>query len=116
MDATSKHEATPNNRATIEQKSDRELVVTRLFNGPARLVFQAWTKPELLKRWWAPRSTGVVMIECELDVRAGARTASCSVTAAPSRWRSTAAISRWFLPRDSCGRTRKSVTETRSRR
>jgi uncharacterized protein YndB with AHSA1/START domain len=60
-----------NNRTTVEQKSDRELVVTRTFNGPARLVFEAWTKPELLKRWWAPKSTGMTLLSCEADVRTG---------------------------------------------
>jgi uncharacterized protein YndB with AHSA1/START domain len=59
------------NRTTVERKSERELVVTRIFNGPARLVFEAWTKPELLKRWWAPKSYGVSFISCEADVRTG---------------------------------------------
>ena len=58
-------------RTTVERKSERELVVTRTFNGPARLVFEAWTKPELLQRWWAPKSTGVSLISCEVDVRVG---------------------------------------------
>jgi uncharacterized protein YndB with AHSA1/START domain len=59
------------NRTTAERKSERELVVTRSFNGPARLVFEAWTKPELLKRWWAPKSLGMSFISCEADVRTG---------------------------------------------
>ena len=59
------------NSTTIERKSERELVVTRTFNAPARLVFEAWTKPELLKRWWAPKSTGVTLLSCEADVRTG---------------------------------------------
>jgi uncharacterized protein YndB with AHSA1/START domain len=59
------------NRTTVERKSDRELVVTRTFNGPARLVFEAWTKPELLKRWWAPKSFGISFLSCEADVRTG---------------------------------------------
>ena len=72
MDARRESEATPmKNRTTVERKSERELVVTRTFNGPARLVFEAWTKPELLKRWWAPKSFGVSFISCEADVRAG---------------------------------------------
>ena len=50
------------NRTTVERKSERELVVTRTFNGPARIVFEAWTKPELLRRWWAPKSTGVSLL------------------------------------------------------
>src|SRR3954447_1589724 len=59
------------NRTTVERKSERELVVTRTFNGPARIVFEAWTKPELLKRGWAP--TGVPLLSCEADVRVGGR-------------------------------------------
>ena len=59
------------NSTTIERKSERELVVTRTFNASARIVFEAWTKPELLKRWWAPKSTGVTLLSCEADVRTG---------------------------------------------
>ena len=60
-------------RTTVERTSERELVVTRTFNAPARLVFEAWTKPELLMRWWAPKSFGVSFLSCEADVRAGGR-------------------------------------------
>jgi uncharacterized protein YndB with AHSA1/START domain len=63
----------PTNRTKVERKSERELVITRTFNGPARIVFEAWTKPELLKLWWAPKSTGMSLISCEADVRAGGR-------------------------------------------
>src|ERR1043166_5260217 len=56
---------------TVERKSERELVVTRTFNGPAHIVFDAWTKPELLKRWWAPKSFGMSFLSCEADVRTG---------------------------------------------
>src|ERR1700678_2504671 len=59
------------NRTTVERKSERELVVTRAFNGPARIVFEAWTNPELLERWWAPKSTGLSLLSCEADVRVG---------------------------------------------
>jgi uncharacterized protein YndB with AHSA1/START domain len=57
----------------VERKSDRELVVTRTFNAPARLVFQAWTKPELFKQWWVPKSMGMFLRSCEMDVRVGGR-------------------------------------------
>jgi uncharacterized protein YndB with AHSA1/START domain len=74
MDARRESEPTPmKNRTTVERKSERELVVTRTFNGPARIVFEAWTKPALLKRWWAPKSMGVSLISCETDVRVGGR-------------------------------------------
>jgi uncharacterized protein YndB with AHSA1/START domain len=59
------------NATTTERKSDRELVVTRTFNGPARIVFEAWTKSELFKRWWVPKSTGMSLLSCEMDVRVG---------------------------------------------
>lgn len=59
------------NRTTMERESDRELVVTRLFNGPVRIVFQAWTKPELFTRWWAPKSFGLTILSCEMDIRTG---------------------------------------------
>jgi uncharacterized protein YndB with AHSA1/START domain len=58
-------------RTKVERKSDRELVVTRTFDAPARLVFEAWTKPELFKRWWAPKSVGVPLLSCEMDVQVG---------------------------------------------
>ena len=59
MDARRDREARPmQNPTTMERKSERELVLTRTFNGPARIVFEAWTKPELLKRWWIPKSSG----------------------------------------------------------
>jgi uncharacterized protein YndB with AHSA1/START domain len=61
------------NRTTVERKSERELVVTRTFNGPARIVFEAWTKPELFKRWWVPKSAGMTLLSCEQDVRVGGK-------------------------------------------
>jgi uncharacterized protein YndB with AHSA1/START domain len=61
------------NRTTVERKSERELVTTRTFNGPARIVFEAWTKPELFKRWWAPKSMGMSLLSCEMDVRVGGK-------------------------------------------
>ena len=74
MDARGKREpAVMKDRTTVERKSERELVVTRTFDGPARIVFEAWTRPELLKRWWAPKSTGVSLVSCEADVRVGGR-------------------------------------------
>jgi uncharacterized protein YndB with AHSA1/START domain len=59
------------NETTTEQVSERELVTTRTINGPARLVFEAWTKPELFQRWWAPKSMGMTIVSCEMDVRVG---------------------------------------------
>lgn len=60
-----------NNRTTVERTSDRELVATRTVDGPARLVFEAWTKPELMMRWWTPKSFGITFLSCEIDARTG---------------------------------------------
>ena len=60
-----------NNPTTVERQSECELVVTRTFNGPAHIVFEAWSKPELLKRWWVPKSFGMSLVSCEADVRTG---------------------------------------------
>ena len=74
MDARREGEPTPmKNRTTVERRSERELVVTRTFNGPARIVFEAWTKPELIKRWWVPKSMGMSLLSCEMDVRVGGK-------------------------------------------
>ena len=56
---------------TVERKSEREVVITRTFNAPARIVFEAWTKPELMQRWWVPKSAGITLLSCEMDVRTG---------------------------------------------
>lgn len=60
-------------RTKLVVASDRELVIERTFNGPQHLVFAAWTKAELVKRWWAPRSRGVSVAECTAEVRAGGK-------------------------------------------
>ena len=59
------------NPTTVERKSERELVITRTFNGLARIVFQAWTRPELIQRWWTPKSFGITFLSCEADARTG---------------------------------------------
>ena len=74
MDAKKESEPTPmKNRTTVERKSERELVTTRTVNGPARIVFQAWTTPELFQRWWVPKSFGLTLLSYEADVRVGGR-------------------------------------------
>ena len=74
MDARRESESTPmKNRTTVERKSARELVVTRTFNGPARIVFEAWTKAELFRQWWLPKSMGMSLRSCELDARVGGK-------------------------------------------
>src|SRR5512145_3119332 len=72
MDAKRESEPTPiKNGTTVERKSEREIVVTRIFNAPARIVFEAWTTPELFRQWWVPKSMGMSLLSCEMDVRVG---------------------------------------------
>ena len=72
MDVRRESEAAPTkNRTAVERKSELELVVTRTVNAPARLVFEAWTKADLFRRWWVPRSYGLTLLSCEMDVRVG---------------------------------------------
>jgi uncharacterized protein YndB with AHSA1/START domain len=72
MNAGIEHKAGPvKNRTTVERTSDREVVVTRTVNGRARVVFEAFTKAELLQRWWVPRSMGMTLLSCEVDARVG---------------------------------------------
>lgn len=72
MGARKEGESTPvKNPTKVERKSDRELLVMRSFNAPARIVFEAWSKPELFKRWWIPKSAGLSLLSCDMDVRIG---------------------------------------------
>jgi uncharacterized protein YndB with AHSA1/START domain len=72
MDARKGSEPNPTkNRTTVEPKSEREVVVTRTFDAPARLVFQAWTTPALFKRWWVPKSMPFSLLSYEADIRVG---------------------------------------------
>lgn len=70
MDESSS-EAEARRRTTVERRSDREIVVTRWFDAPTRLVFEAWSRPELFQRWWVPKSMGMTLHACEMDVRTG---------------------------------------------
>lgn len=72
MDASQQTDPAPGKaRTTMERTSDRELVVRRTINGPARLVFEAWTRPELFQQWWTPKSFGITLISYKADVRVG---------------------------------------------
>lgn len=66
MDA--KKESKP---TALVRKSDRELVITRLFDAPPRIVFKAWTTAEVFKQWWAPKSMEAQLRSVEMDVRTG---------------------------------------------
>jgi len=72
MDARKESDvASAKGRTRVERTSDCELVITRTFDAPARIVFEAWTRPELFKRWWVPKSFGMELLSCEQDVRVG---------------------------------------------
>ncbi len=72
MDAKKESDVTSTKgRTRVERKSDREVVVTRTFDAPARIVFEAWTTPALFKRWWVPKSYGMELLSCDQDVRVG---------------------------------------------
>ena len=74
MEAGRERERAPmKDRTTVERTSEREVVVTRTFDAPARTVFEAWTKPELFERWWVPTSMGMSLLSCDMDVRVGGR-------------------------------------------
>jgi uncharacterized protein YndB with AHSA1/START domain len=71
MDRRESEATSTQNHTGVERKSERELVVRRTVNAPARLVFEAWTKAELFRRWWVPKSYGLTLLACEMDVRVG---------------------------------------------
>jgi uncharacterized protein YndB with AHSA1/START domain len=59
------------NRTDAKRKSDRELIVRRTFDAPVHIVFEAWSKPELFKLWWVPKSAGMSLLSCDMDIRTG---------------------------------------------
>ena len=61
----------PAHATTVERTSDREVVISRVISGPAHLVFEAWTRPELFRQWWVPKSSGLTLVSCEIDARVG---------------------------------------------
>ena len=72
MDARKESKAAnKKNTTTVERKSDREMVVTRTFDAPARIVYEAWSRPELFRQWWVPKSNCATLLSCEMDVRVG---------------------------------------------
>lgn len=73
MDPMKTDAAAPKASTTVERTSERELVVTRTISGPSRLVFEAWTRPELFMKWWVPKGAPIALLACDLDVRVGGR-------------------------------------------
>ncbi len=70
-DESRTHSPLAENPTVVELRSDRELVVTRVFHAPPKLVYEAWTTPDLFKRWWTPKSSGMILLSCRMDVRVG---------------------------------------------
>lgn len=64
-------DANRENEAKVERTSEREVVVTRTINASAQRVFDAWTQPDIFRRWWVPQSYGLNLVSCEMDVRVG---------------------------------------------
>jgi len=71
MDQDDSAAARTQNMTKVERTSDREMRVTRSFDAPPHVIFEAWTKPDLFMRWWAPKSMGMPIRSCEMDVRTG---------------------------------------------
>ncbi len=71
MSASNEGRATADKRTVVERQSDREMMVTRTFNAPVHMVFEAWSKAELFQRWWVPASAGLTLLSCDMDVRTG---------------------------------------------
>ncbi|CAL8480433.1 protein of unknown function (plasmid) [Caballeronia sp. S22] len=100
-----------NNRTTTERKSDREMVITRMFDAPPRLVFEAWTTPELFRQWWVPKSSGATLLSCEQDVRVGGGyRLEFAIPGRRRPWRSSADTSKSCRMPASSGPTRKART------
>jgi uncharacterized protein YndB with AHSA1/START domain len=73
MNQQASSEVAAQSRTSVERKSDRELVVTRTFDAPPRLVFKAWSQADLFRRWWVPQGAGMSLVSCDLDVRTGGK-------------------------------------------
>ncbi|HEY4091371.1 MAG TPA: SRPBCC family protein [Luteibacter sp.] len=71
MSVQSENSAVATNPTAVERKSDRELLVTRTFDAPLHIVFEAWSTPELFKSWWVPKSVGMSLVSCDMDIRTG---------------------------------------------
>jgi uncharacterized protein YndB with AHSA1/START domain len=73
MDQQTSSHAVAQNRTSVERKSDRELVVMRIFDAPPRMVFRAWSHADLFRRWWVPKGAPMVLLACDMDVRTGGK-------------------------------------------
>lgn len=73
MEVENEFDAPASGGTRIERVSDVELVVTHSIHAPARLVWEAWTEPDLFRKWWVPKSFGLELASCEMDVRVGGR-------------------------------------------
>ena len=60
--------ATSSGTATVALPTDEQILITREFDAPPHLVFEAWTTPELVKRWWNAKRGEVTVAEIDLSV------------------------------------------------
>ncbi|MGN6481028.1 SRPBCC family protein [Luteibacter sp.] len=61
------------NRTDVQRRGDREMLVTRTFDAPVHIVFEAWSTPDLFKTWWVPKSVGMSLESCDMDIRTGGK-------------------------------------------
>ena len=73
MDQQTTNHRVAQNSTQIERKSDRELVVTRLFDASPQILFKAWSQPDLFRRWWVPKGAPMTLVSCDMDVRTGGK-------------------------------------------
>ena len=73
MDQQTTSHPVAKNPTEIERKSDRELVVTRVFDAPPESVFKAWSQAELFRQWWVPKGAPMTLLSCDMDVRTGGK-------------------------------------------
>jgi uncharacterized protein YndB with AHSA1/START domain len=73
MDQQTTNHPVAGNRTSVERKGDRELVVTRTFDAPPRIVFKVWSDPDLFREWWVPKGAPMKLVGCDMDVRTGGK-------------------------------------------
>jgi len=71
LESDNQNSQNTNSRASAERQSDCDFVVKRVINAPPSAVFEAWTTAELFQQWWVPKSVGLDLLSCELDVHVG---------------------------------------------
>jgi uncharacterized protein YndB with AHSA1/START domain len=73
MDQQVSSQPAARNATSVERKGERELVVTRTFDAPPRIVFKVWSDPDLFRMWWVPKGAPMKLLACDMDVRTGGK-------------------------------------------